>query len=47
MTPDFFQTIAGQRFCANIANITQSLRVIVDDIKNRGEIKEDKKDEHR
>ena len=47
MTPDFFQTIAGQRFCANIASIAQSLRVIADDIKNRSEIKEAKKDEHR
>ena len=47
MTPDFFQTIAEQRFCANIDNITQSLHVIVDDIKNRGEVKEEKKDEHR
>ena len=47
MTPDFFQTIAGQMFCANIASIAQSLRVIADDIKNRSEVKEVKKDEHR
>ena len=47
MTPDFFQTIAGQRFCANIASIAQSLRVIADDIKNRSEVKEVKNDEHR
>ena len=47
MTPDFFQTIAGQRFCANIASIAQSLRVIDDYIKNRSEVKEVKKDEHR
>jgi hypothetical protein len=47
MTPDFFQTIAGQRFCANIASIAQSLRVIADDIKNRSEVKEEKKNEHR
>lgn len=47
MTTDFFQTIAGQRFCANIASIAQSLRVIADDIKNRSEVKEVKKDEHR
>ena len=47
MTPDFFQTIAGQRFCANIASIAQSLRVIADDINNRSEVKEVKKYEHR
>ena len=44
MTPDFFQTIAGQRFCANIASIAQSLRVIADDIKNRSEVKKEGKE---
>lgn len=29
---DFLSTIAGQRLCANIASITQSLRVIAQEI---------------
>lgn len=45
--PDFFQTIAGQRYCANIASIAQSLRVIAQAIKEQDNKQEDKKDEHR
>lgn len=37
MMPDFFQTIAGFRFCANIASIAQSLRVIAQAIKEQNE----------
>lgn len=32
MSPDFLTTIAGQRLCANIASIAQSLRVIAQEI---------------
>lgn len=50
MGDNFMFTVAGQQFRANIASIAQSLRVIADDIKKRGEIKEvkkEKQDEHR
>lgn len=49
MTPDFFQTIAGQRFRADIASIAQSLRVIAQAIKeqNEQEKQEAEDDEHR